>query len=77
MVLDIISTKLTILRNLDTQINQVLKSRIPLRLKKGCLKIAIDLNLICYYGKATSLAFISQAIERKYRVVENIYIPSG
>jgi IS4 transposase len=31
-----------------------LKSRIPLGLKKGCLKIAIDLNLICYYGKPTS-----------------------
>ena len=23
--------------------------------KKGCLKIAIDLNLICYYGKPTLL----------------------
>ena len=31
-----------------------MKSRIPLGLKKGCLKIAIDLNLICYYGKPTS-----------------------
>jgi Transposase DDE domain len=39
---------------LETQINQALKSRIPLGLKKGCLKIAIDLNLICYYGKPTS-----------------------
>ena len=31
-----------------------MKSRIPLGLKKSCLKIAIDLNLICYYGKPTS-----------------------
>lgn len=38
---------------LESQINQALKSRIPLGLKKGCLKIAIDLNLICYYGKPT------------------------
>jgi putative transposase len=39
---------------LEAQINRALKSRIPLGLKKGCLKIAIDLNLICYYGKPTS-----------------------
>lgn len=39
---------------LEVQINQALKSQIPLGLKKGCLKIAIDLNLICYYGKPTS-----------------------
>ncbi|MEH2065450.1 MAG: hypothetical protein V7K50_24855 [Nostoc sp.] len=39
---------------LEAQINQALKSRIPLGLKKGSLKIAIDLNLICYYGKPTS-----------------------
>ena len=38
---------------LETRINQALKSRIPLGLKKGCLKIAIDLNLICYYGHPT------------------------
>lgn len=38
----------------ETQINQILKTRIPLGLKKGCLKIAIDLNCICYYGKPTS-----------------------
>jgi len=36
---------------LETSINQALKSRIPLGLKKGNLKIAIDLNLICYYGQ--------------------------
>jgi IS4 transposase len=39
---------------LEAQINRALKSRIPLGLKKGHLKIAIDLNLICYYGKPTS-----------------------
>ncbi len=38
---------------LESQINLALKSRIPLGLKKGCLKIAIELNLICYYGKPT------------------------
>jgi hypothetical protein len=36
---------------LETQINQALKSRIPFRIRKGCLKLAIDLNLIPYYGK--------------------------
>ena len=36
---------------LESQINQALKSRIPARIQKGCLKIAIDLNLIPYYGK--------------------------
>ena len=39
---------------LETQINQILKTRIPLGLKNNYLKIAIDLNLICYYGKPTS-----------------------
>jgi putative transposase len=39
---------------LETQINQALKSRIPARIKKGCLKIAIDLNLIPYYGKPSN-----------------------
>lgn len=46
--------KINNFEELETQINQILKSRIPLGLKKGCLKIAIDLNLICYYGKPTS-----------------------
>jgi Transposase DDE domain len=45
--------KINNFEELETQINQALKSRIPLGLKKGCLKIAIDLNLICYYGKPT------------------------
>lgn len=39
---------------LETQINQALKSRIPLGLKNNSLKIAIDLNLICYYGQLTT-----------------------
>ena len=38
---------------LETQINQAFRSRIPLGLKKGRLKIAIDLNLISDYGKPT------------------------
>jgi hypothetical protein len=36
---------------LEKQINSALKSRIPHRIKKGRHKIAIDLNLIPYYGK--------------------------
>jgi Transposase DDE domain len=36
---------------LEKQINQALKSRIPVRIEKGHLKIAIDLNLIPYYGQ--------------------------
>jgi putative transposase len=39
---------------LESQINQALKSRIPVGIKKGCLKIAIDLNLIPYYGKPSN-----------------------
>lgn len=35
---------------LEKQINQALKSRIPVGIEKGRLKIAIDLNLIPYYG---------------------------
>jgi len=45
--------KINNFEKLEAQINLALKSRIPLGLKKGCLKIAIDLNLICYYGKPT------------------------
>jgi len=45
--------KINNFEELEIQINQALKSRIPLGLKKGCLKLAIDLNLICYYGKPT------------------------
>lgn len=36
---------------LEAQINQALKSIIPSQIRKGCLKLAIDLNLIPYYGK--------------------------
>jgi len=46
--------KINNFEKLETRINQALKSRIPLGLKSGCLRIAIDLNLICYYGKPTS-----------------------
>ncbi|MHC5611814.1 MAG: ISH3 family transposase, partial [Nostoc sp.] len=46
--------KINNFEELEAQINQALKSRIPLGVKKGCLKIAIDLNLICYYGSPTS-----------------------
>nr|WP_231510540.1 ISH3 family transposase [Fischerella sp. PCC 9605] len=45
--------KINNFEELEAQINQALKSRIPIGLKKGCLKIAIDLNLIPYYGKPT------------------------
>lgn len=36
---------------LESQINLALKSKIPPRIKKSYHKIAIDLNLIPYYGK--------------------------
>lgn len=39
---------------LESQINQALKSRIPGRIQKGSLKIAMDLNLIPYYGKPSN-----------------------
>lgn len=42
--------KINHFEELETKINQALKSRIPTGIKKGCLKIAIDLNLISYYG---------------------------
>ncbi|RUS93956.1 ISH3 family transposase [Dulcicalothrix desertica PCC 7102] len=38
----------------EQQTNSALKSRIPQRIKKGRHKIAIDLNLIPYYGKPNS-----------------------
>ena len=46
--------KINDFEELETQINQALKNKIPVGLRKGCLKIAIDLNLIPYYGKPTS-----------------------
>ena len=36
---------------LESQLNRACKSRIPPRIKKGRLSLAIDLNLIPYYGK--------------------------
>lgn len=39
---------------LEKQINQALKSRVPKGIKKGHLKLAIDLNLIPYYGKPSN-----------------------
>lgn len=36
---------------LEIQLNLALISRLPRRIKKGKLKLAIDLNLIPYYGK--------------------------
>ena len=38
-------------QELETQLNLTLISRLPRRLKKRKLKLAIDLNLIPYYGK--------------------------
>jgi hypothetical protein len=44
--------KINNFEQLETQINLALKSKIPQGIKKGCHKMAIDLNLIPYYGKA-------------------------
>jgi hypothetical protein len=41
--------KINDFESLEAQVNQALKSKIPSTIKKGCLKIAIDLNLIPYY----------------------------
>ncbi|MDF5726717.1 MAG: hypothetical protein PUP92_01430 [Rhizonema sp. PD38] len=46
--------KINNFEELEAKINQALKSRIPTGIIKGCLKIAIDLNLIPYYGKPTN-----------------------
>jgi hypothetical protein len=43
--------KINNFEQIESQINQALKSRIPHRIKKGRHKIAIDLNLIPYYGE--------------------------
>lgn len=43
--------KINKFEELENQINLALKSRIPDGIKKGFHKIAIDLNLIPYYGK--------------------------
>ncbi|MEO0841066.1 MAG: ISH3 family transposase [Cyanobacteria bacterium J06632_19] len=46
--------KINNFEELEAKINQALKSRLPIGIKKGCLKIAIDLNLIPYYGNPTN-----------------------
>lgn len=46
--------KINDFEKLENQINQTLKSRIPHRIKEAFHKIAIDLNLIPYYGKPDS-----------------------
>jgi putative transposase len=43
--------KINDFEDLERQINQALKSRLPKGIKNGYLKLAIDLNLIPYYGK--------------------------
>ena len=43
--------KFTSFPELEIQLNLALISRLPRRIKKGKLKLAIDLNLIPYYGK--------------------------
>lgn len=42
--------KFTDMMTLESQINQALQSRIPPKVMKGKLKLAIDLHLIPYYG---------------------------
>lgn len=45
--------KINDFESLEAQVNKALKSKIPSTIKKSCLKIAIDLNLIPYYGKSS------------------------
>ena len=40
-------------QELETQLNQALISKLPRRIRKRKHKLAIDLNLIPYYGKPT------------------------
>ncbi len=40
-------------QELETQLNRALRSKLPRRIKKRKLKLAIDLNLIPYYGHPT------------------------
>jgi hypothetical protein len=44
--------KINNFEQLEIEVNLALKSKIPKGIKKGCHKMAIDLNLIPYYGKA-------------------------
>lgn len=43
--------KLNNFEQLETQLNRAIKSQIPSGLKNGCHAVAIDLNLIPYYGE--------------------------
>jgi HPt (histidine-containing phosphotransfer) domain-containing protein len=43
-------SKLGNLEELEEQLNQALRSRVPGRLQNRCQKLVIDLNLIPYYG---------------------------
>ncbi|GBG23172.1 transposase [Nostoc commune NIES-4072] len=59
--------------DLEIQINQALKSRIPIGIEKGYLKIAIDLNLIPYYAYVvhkikTSLSYIHQDYRKRFGI---------
>lgn len=45
--------KLENLEALEERLNQALRSRVPGRLHNSCQKLAIDLNLIPYYGTAS------------------------
>ncbi|MDF5724401.1 MAG: ISH3 family transposase [Rhizonema sp. PD37] len=49
--------KINDFESLEAQVNKALKSKIPSTIKKSCLKIAIDLNLIPYYGKSSQFEF--------------------
>ena len=43
--------KINKFEDLEVQINQALKSRVPIGVKNGCHSLAVDLNLIPYYGE--------------------------
>lgn len=47
--------KLNNFEQLETQLNRAIKSQIPSGLKNGCHAVAIDLNLIPYYGEPSLL----------------------
>lgn len=46
--------KINDFEELETELNSAFKGRIPRQIKKGNLKIAIDLNLIPYYGQGSA-----------------------
>ena len=47
--------KINNFKQLESQINQLLRSRLPRGIIKGRHSLAIDLNLIPYYGKPTDV----------------------